>query len=366
MKIHIPENKKISPFLVLFLIHANQIGVGVLGFQRPISKEAGYDGWISILIIAVAIHIIMWLILKMCSTVDGDIMSVHEFVFGKWISKILGIFVILYLCLTIVAILRSYIEIIQVWMFPSLQTFWFSLVFFILILYLVTGGFRVITGAAFFSVIIPVFILFIFFLVLPYADFTNLLPIFDHSFTDLLKGAYTMTYAFAGFEAILFFYPFIKEPIKAKKWAHMGLLLTVAIHLYLALIAFAYFPREQLQKNIWPTITMWKIVQMPFVERFEYIGIANWCLIILPNICIPLWASGRIAKQIFGIRQKTSVAVLALFCLAAVSLFSTRTSIQKYVSFAGTAGFYFNFVYVPILFIAVLIARRVKKNGPSS
>lgn len=363
---NIPENKKISPFLVFFLVHANQVGVGVLGFQRPISEDAGYDAWISIIIVSLFIHLAMWIILKMVFTVNGDFLSIHEFIFGKWIAKILGTVLIVYLCLTAVIVLRNYIEIIQVWMFPRMQTFWFALVFLILVIYIVGGGLRVITGIAFFSVILPTYILFIFFFVFPYSDFTNLLPVLDHSLADLFKGTRAMSFTMTGFEALLFFYPFIKEPNKAKKWAHLGIALTIATHIYLAIITFAYFPEAQIQKNIWPTLTMWKIVEMPFVERFEYIGIANWCIVVLPNICIPLWAASRMAKQIFSIRQKTAVPILALIILVSISMLSTRTSINLLTDITGQAGFYLNFIYIPLLFLATLVARKVKKNGQPS
>lgn len=366
MNVQIPENRKISPFLVFFLVHANQVGVGVLGFQRFITEDAGYDAWMSIIIVSLFIHLIMWMILKMVFTVNGDVLSIHEFIFGKWISKILGSILIVYLCLTAVAVLSNYIEIVQVWMFPRLQTFWFALVFLILVIYIVLGGLRAITGIAFFSVILPTYILFMFIFVLPYSDFTNLLPILEHSLTDLLKGAHAMSFTMTGFEAMLFFYPFVKEPKKAKKWAHLGIVFTVASHLYLAFITFAYFPETQIQKNIWPTLTMWKIIEMPFVERFEYIGIANWCLIVLPNICIPLWAASRMAKHIYTIRQRTVVPILAIICLVSVSMFSTRTSINILTEVTGKAGFYLNFIYIPLLFLATLIARRMKKNGQSS
>lgn len=366
MSVQIPESRKISPFLVFFLVHANQAGVGVLGFQRVITKDAGYDAWISVIIVSFFIHLIMWMILKMVFTVNGDFLSIHEFIFGKWLSKILGTILIVYLCLTAVAVLRNYIEIVQVWMFPRLQTFWFALVFLILVIYIVSGGLRAITGIAFFSVILPLYILFIFFFTIPYSDFTNILPILDHSLTDLLKGAHAMSFTMTGFEALLFFYPFVKEPKKAKKWAHLGIVLTIATHLYLAIITFAFFPEAQIQKNIWPTLTMWKIVEMPFVERFEYIGIANWCLIVLPNVCIPLWAASRMAKHMYTIKQRTVVPILALICLVTVSLFTTRTSINSLTNITGTAGFYLNFIYIPLLFLATLIARKVKKSGQTS
>jgi spore germination protein AB len=363
MNSNVPDSKKISPFLVFFLIHTMQTGVGILGFQRFIAKTAGYDAWMSIILTGLVIHILMWIMFKMLKIANGDMTTIHTFVLGKKIGKIFSSFFILYFSLLTVTVLRSYIEVIQVWMFPELRTFWFALAFLILVIYIVFGGFRTIAGIAFFSIILPFYIAVLFVIIIPYADFTNLLPIFDHSVKELLLASRDMTFTVLGFETLLFFYPFIQNPEKSKKWAHFGALYTTIICTYLAILAFAFFSEAQLQKNLWPTLTMWKIIELPFVERFEYIGIANWSLVILPNLCICLWCASRLAKQLFSIRQKMSVPAIATLCLIATSLISTREQINTLTDFTAKIGFYFNFFYIPLLFAGTLIAKKVRNRG---
>ena len=362
MNSNVPDSRKISPFLVFFLIHSMQVGVGILGFQRFIAKSAGYDAWMSIILTGLLVHILLWMMYKMLRIVDGDITSIHAFILGKRVGKILSSFFILYLSLYSITVLRSYIEIVQVWMFPELETFWFALVFLILVIYIINGGFRTVTGIAFFSIILPLYIGVLFIILIPYSDYTNLLPIFDHSVKELLLASRDMTFTVLGFETLLFFYPFIQKPEKSKKWAHFGALFTTFICVYLAIIAYGYFSEEQLQKNVWPTLTMWKIIKLPFVERFEYIGIGNWSLVILPNICICLWCASRLAKQLFSIRQKTSVPIIAILCLIATSLITSRAQVNMLTDFTAKMGFYFNIIYVPLLFAGTLIAKKVRKR----
>ncbi|MBR8645717.1 GerAB/ArcD/ProY family transporter [[Brevibacterium] frigoritolerans] len=42
-----------------FLMPGMQIGVGVLGFERIIAKEAGQDAWISVLISGLIINVLL-------------------------------------------------------------------------------------------------------------------------------------------------------------------------------------------------------------------------------------------------------------------------------------------------------------------
>lgn len=358
----VPERLQVSPFLVLYLIMSMQIGIGVLGYQRIIAKDAGYDAWLSVLAAGLSIHIIVWMIYKICGTVEGDIVAANAYVFGKKIGNVLSSIFIIYLLVFGLAVLRTFIEVIQVWMFLEMSVFWFSSVFLLLSVYIVFGGFRTVAGIAFFGLVLPSYLLLTFVFAIKYAEFRNLLPIFDHSATDLAKGAFHMSLTYIGFEIPIFFYPFIKDAKKSQKWAHLGVFLTTMIYTILAIITFAYFSEEQLAKSIWATLEMWKIVSMPFVERFEYIGIANWNLIILPNICIALWGSSLILKRAFKLKQRKGVIILALICLISINYFDTRSKINMLNDWTGRIGFAVTYVYIPFLFFATLIAKKVKKK----
>ncbi|MDP4172027.1 MAG: GerAB/ArcD/ProY family transporter, partial [Bacillota bacterium] len=324
----VADKLKVSPFLVFFLIHSMQVGIGVLGFQRIIALTAGYDAWISVIFAGLSVHLILWMMYKIAETVNGDMVSIHTYIYGNKVGKLLSLPFVLYFCLIAVTIMNGFIEVIQVWMFQDLSTFWFSVAFLGLAIYIIYGGFRTVTGIAFFGVILPLYLIFTFFFTFPYADFSNLLPIFDHPIKDLLKASKNMSLTYLGWETLLFYYPFIKDPAKSKKWAHGGVMFTTILYTLLTVTTFAYFSEGQLQKNVWATLTMWKIVQMPFVERFEYIGIANWNIVILPNVCIAIWCASRVLKRTINIKQKKGVILVSLVCLVGANLFKSRNQLN--------------------------------------
>lgn len=363
MKLPVPENKKIAPFLVFYIVPSSQIGLGALGFQRMIAKDAGTDGWISVIIGGILLMLLMMIIYKMLEMVNGDLFDVHSFVFGEKISKFLSLIFILYFGLKTITVLRGYIEIIQVWMFPELQTFWFGLAFFLLVIFIVYGGFRMIVGFSVFSLFILLFITPLFLFTIPYAEPLYLFPILSHSLSEIFNGVAHMSYTYLGFEIILFIYPFLKAPKKSKKWALFGLLFTTCFYTYLAVLTYMYYPESALEKIIWASLSMWKIIEMPFIERFEYIGIAAWFIIILPHICYYLWISSRLFKQSFSVRQKITVPIFAALCLIVMSLFLNRKQINTFIELTGIIGLYLTFIYLPILFIFVLIARKVKQRA---
>lgn len=360
MQAPIPERFKISHFMVAYVIVAMQIGIGVLGYQRVIAKAAGYDAWISILIAGVWIHIIIWVIYKICEAIDGDVMTANVYAFGKVIGNSINTLFIFYFILTGVSVLGGLVEVIRTWVFLNLNPFYFTLVYLLLGIYIVYGGFRTVVGISFLGLAIPAYLLFSFGFAIKYGDFTNLLPVLDHSPIQLLKGAYSMSLSFLGFEVLLFFYPYIKKPKKSKKWVHIGVLTTTLIYTALAIISFAYFPSGLLNKSIWATLEMWKIVRLPIVERFEYLGIANWTLIILPNVAISLWCASRILKRVFHVTQRKGVLFIAAACLILVLQIDSRERMNLLFDFNSKVGFALAFIYPFFLYLSLLIAKKVK------
>lgn len=363
MKQSIPESKKLAPFFAFYIVGSVQVGIGVLSFQRDIAKVAGYDAWISIIITGIVISIVVLMMYKMFKVAKGGFLAIHSFIFGKAISKIIGTIIIAYLIMLAISSVRSYTEIVQVWMFERLSTFWFSLFFLLAVIYIVSGGIRTVTGMSFLSFFLPIMIFPVSLFTLPYSDFSDLLPIFNHSFIDILMAGKTMTLTIVGFEVMLFIIPFIKEPETSKKWVLYSVLFTTLFYLILAILSFGYFPENQLEKNIWPSLTIWKIIEFPFIERFEYIGIALWFAIVLPNTSIVIWCAGRLVKEIFSIKQRTITPFLCGVVLIGCLFLTSRKEIAAFTSFVSEISFYFCFVYLPLLFLLTMIRKGVKKRG---
>lgn len=187
-----------------------QTGVGVLSFQRVLAKTTGTDGWISILLAGLFVHIMIWVIYKIFSIVPGDIISANNQAFGKWIGNFFSLLFVLYFLIIGMDVMISYINVIHVWMFEEVPSWAFAVVFLVLIYYIHTGGFRTITGIAFLSVILTYWLLFVLFYAMKYSEFTNLLPVFHHTLLDILKGTRSTSLTLLGFEMIVMYYPFIK------------------------------------------------------------------------------------------------------------------------------------------------------------
>ncbi|WP_407270491.1 GerAB/ArcD/ProY family transporter [Radiobacillus sp. PE A8.2] len=350
MQRQVNEEYKISSFLVLYLVCSMQIGIGILSFQRAVVEKAGNDALFAVFIAGGIVHILLLMIFKILQNGQGDLITIHYDIFGKYIGALFSLIWIVYFWSISLVVIRSYIEVVQVWMFPEMNVFFFCLILFCLVTYIITGGFRIVTGICFLGILIPSYLVLTFIFPLGHTDFRNLLPMWNHSYKEMILGTKEMFLSFLGVGTILMYYPFIKNPEKTQKWAHLGSFISTIVYGILLLLSLAYFSVEHLTKNIYPTLTMWKMVEFSFVERFEYIGISSWILIILTNICLALWCASRGIRQLFGLNQRITLLIMLLFLLIFNLLVEDKQQIATIRNIVAWMGLSLLVAYVPLLF----------------
>ncbi|TFB15069.1 hypothetical protein E3U55_12515 [Filobacillus milosensis] len=142
-----------------------------------------------------------------------------------------------------------------------------------------------------------------------------------------------------------------------------GNIITIVMYTLLMLLSLSYYSETQLNRTVWATLNMWKIFEMPFIERFEYIGISTWVLVILPNICLVFWASSRGLRQLLLVCQKKSLMFILIVSFLTCIILEKREEINAFLNAVSNIGFYLITIYVPILFIlSYFILRRSENN----
>lgn len=354
--IHVKNQEMINAFLLFFVIHTIQVGVGIHGFQRVIYQDAKHDAWISVLLVGIATHIIAIIMIKTLEIYgSNDLYGIHQDIFGKWFGNFLNLIYILYCSTAFFSVLRNYIEVVQTWVFPNLSTWFISATLLLIVIYAFTGGLRVIVGISFFSFVLSIWLLPMLVYPLQFTSARSLLPIMETDIIGILKGAQSMTFTIAGFEILNVIYPFIKDKNKVQKHVHFGLLATTIIYLSVILVSITYFSPEQLNKSIWATLTLFSVVQFPFIERFEYIAVCFWMLVILPNLCLYLWAAYRGSLRLVKVNSNKFIWLFSVVIFMLSLSIETRTQINEVNTYFSKVGFYVIFVYpIFIYFLAIM------------
>ncbi len=102
-----------------------------------------------------------------------------------------------------------------------------------------------------------------------------------------------------------------KKPREIKKMGAFGVLHSTLVSLLLLIVSFAFFNIDELQHTIWPTIILSKIIYLPFLERFDYIYVFVWFLIIISASCVVFWGGIRILENTIGMTSRAALLVTA-------------------------------------------------------
>ncbi|MFS0839109.1 GerAB/ArcD/ProY family transporter [Paenibacillus sp. 1P03SA] len=366
-----PESPHTSlrAYLLFFIITTTQIGVGGASFQRKIYKIVGQDSWVTVLLAGLFCHLVVLAMFSFLKKYPGkDLYGIQKEVFGKWLGGVLSFLYVAYLTLIALTIIRNYAEIVQTWIFPDMPPWFLAFMILSLTLYGVLGGIKVITGIGFISILILTFEMLLLYYPLQYADWGYLLPVISHSPQEFLEGTKEISFSVVGFELLMFVFPFIRDPKKAPKYAHFAIVFTTATYLIYMLTALVYFSGGQLIHTIWPTLTLLKIVEFPFIERVEYITVSLYLIGILPNVMLVVWSASRGIPKISPLKEKASLYLVIAILFVICTLFSSRLEIKQLNAVSGEVSMYMAFVYPLLLGIILFFRKKIVRtaNGGDS
>ncbi|WP_100011356.1 GerAB/ArcD/ProY family transporter [Lentibacillus sediminis] len=356
---------KIQAFYLFFIISSIQLGVGIMGLPRLVFLEAYQDAWISILIALLGILLVVFVMLRILTSYDNaDILGIQIDLFGKWLGKIMGTVYIVYFAVTLFSVFITYIEVVKIFIFPELSNFVMGLLLVSLIVYCLLGGLKAIVGTCFIFFFLALWVLFLLIHPAVLLDFTHFQPVFQASFPELLSGARVTAYTFLGFEILFLIYPFIQNKKKVKKPVYFGVTFTALIVLITTVISIGFFSTDQLKNREWVVLNLFKIQSLPFIERFDYIVVAEWMMVVLPNMFLLMWAITYSMKRLYRVPQKITLYATAGLLLIACIFTSDHFLIQKIINTSAQYGFWLVFVYPLLLLPMVWIKkRRGKQKG---
>ncbi|MGP4106532.1 GerAB/ArcD/ProY family transporter [Virgibacillus sp. L01] len=365
INVKIKENVRIRAFYLFFIITSIQIGVGIMGAPMYIFKESEQDSWLSIIIAFVYLLLVLFVMFRILEQYkSADIFGIQVDIFGKWLGKLLGTIYIIYFTAALLSVILTYIDVVRVFIFPEISSLILAVLLVSLIIYCIYGGIRVIIGVVFIFFFSAHWLLFLLYEPLIRMDMTHFQPFFQASFTELLKGARATAFSFAGFEILFLIYPFIQNKERAKFPAYFGAFWSFGLLFIATTISIGYFSAIQLKELEWSVLSLFKIVSLPFVERFDYIVVAEWMMVALPNMILLMWAITYGMKRMYKVQQKKTLFITSFILLILIVFMSNHSVIIKLTDLVAKIGFWIVYVYPFLLLPVVLFKKRQdRKKG---
>ncbi|ARU63407.1 hypothetical protein CBW65_22245 [Tumebacillus avium] len=355
-------HKRINSIQLMFLLHTVPVGVGILGLVRFVADRSGHDASLAILFSGLYPQIgilFSWLLLKRFDSFG--VYDVHRKLFGRLIGSLLSILFAGYCLFASVMTLRTFVELVNTWLFPMTPVWVLTILFLMPILYASYAGLQLLGRYATAAFFLTIWILFLNYFPISDGTFSHLLPLGSTGLSSILQGSMLSALSLLGTELLLVFYPYVvykKDVLPAASIASWSVVL---LYTLTSVATLMFFSQEQLKKTIWPLLTMFKHVQIPFIERFETIIIAVWLLQIVNTCSTYLWAGMEGVEKVFRFRPKYLYLVFFAAALYLSTQITGRIEINFYLNILSKTGMAIMVVFPAFLWLLAVIFR--KKGG---
>lgn len=339
-----PDGKqnRITTVQFIMIIHSMQLGVSALSLPADLAKISGTDGWIALLFGWLGSTIASLIIVQvMKKHPQGTIIELIGHYFGKWIGRLAMIFFGVYATIYAYLILDRMVLLIQSWIMQQSSTYVLMVMFIVPAYMIVKGGVRVIGRYAEIVVFSSAWMLFVLFVLLNEANWLHLQPVLKEGWMPVFRTIQTTILSFLGFEIVYFIYPHLEK----KQHASVGVLIanayTLSIYLIITIVCFLVFSPDEITQFNDPVITVFKIIEYRFVERFDIIMLTWYLLVISKTWIPPLYMAVYCTKRllVFGKTQTYLWIFLLGMCLTTYIWNPNWNNSTKALKWFNTFGF---------------------------
>lgn len=354
--------KEISILQYILVINGVQVGANILSLPASLAKDAGTDGWLSIIIGWVITTIVSLVVIHLMAKHPGESMlQLLIRYLGTWLGKSVMVLWIVYLLLTAITILLISVFIIQEWILPKTSFYFIMILFVVNMYFIMRGGVQLIARYAVFVFFFTLWLPLLLLVPLKDSEWIYLLPVLKEGWLPVFYTVKTTIPAFVGFELAFHLYPYLKNKQQAAKGIVIANTITLSVYLQITLSSFVYFSPHEITQSLWPALTLVKPIEFPFLERLEIIFLSFYIFIFLTSIVPYAFFLLANISELFNKREwQLPYLLLLLLLLVVLSFFFSPSyaEIMLLKKWMGEAGYLAAYAFPVALFIYVALYTR--------
>lgn len=367
--IMIGKNDRISNFQMMILLVNTIIGVGTLSLPSTLAMKLNTGGWILLLISGFLVSILAIIITKLMQMYPGKtLVEIGRELIGIPLNNIIMAVFIIYLLGTSAFLVRIFAEVIKMFLLLNTPTEIIIITMLLTTSYIARCGIEPITRIT--LIITPIVFIPLFFIaviLLQDVDFTNLLPLFRFSVTDVIKAIPASFFSYGGFEFILIYMAFIEKPKGAAKYNVFAIVIVAVSYIFMFIITLTSFGITVLKDQLWPLLSLMKTIEFPgaFIENVDGVVMAIWVLLVFTTLAPVLYMKALIMGKVFRLKEHKIfvlplIPIVFILSLIPDNLVQVYKYMEIFIYFFGT----FSSVIVPIVFYIIAIFKN--KRGAHS
>jgi spore germination protein (amino acid permease) len=361
--------KKISINQLICLVILTQVGVSVLKVPFDEARYSGYDSWMSLLIGGVVAQAVILIIYQLGKRyADQPLPQYISAIVGKPLGSVLNFLLAAYCAQSSLMVIISYSDVINRWVL--FETPWFVLigVSTMIAAYIASSSLR--SMAAITQMIMLMFLIcfvIVFISGMGQGDWRHFLPVGTHGFGPIIKGALPASWLYAGYELLLYAFPFVK----CRKMKEIVIAMSVAngfttfFYVLISVIVTYNFSESQLNSIPEPMVFILRKFNWPVVQSLDILFMTIWLSVTTVTVYVYLFLSARYLAFVSGKETRKHpllVWILAIVCFAVGLWGSDRQWIFRFSDYHNKATVII-IAIVPTFLLLASLARGKAAGG---
>jgi spore germination protein AB len=285
--------KVLNNYHVIFLIQNVMIGTTVLALPNRLSSMGYSQWWMPLMFGILANLVILPMIWLGRNYPQDNLFVIHEKLLGKWLGKIINVFLLMYFVVVIAAVCDRYMQLIQVVALVDRTITGPLILFLLMLIYIVSGGIKSIARFCIMAFFLTIGTLYFLKWGILTGDIRHLQPFFNFNREEFYNAFKKGAMAVGGFELISFYFPYIINQQKVLKHASLGIWISTLFTFAVTFVSVMYFSEWQLKNVPYPVLDLFKEVELSFIERLDVIGITITVFLILSTAAAYLWVAKK-------------------------------------------------------------------------
>ncbi|WP_336862386.1 GerAB/ArcD/ProY family transporter [Peribacillus frigoritolerans] len=349
------------------IISCSMLGIGMLTLPRTITEKIqSSDGWIVLIFNGIIIALFISLLVVMLKKHKvANYYTYMEEAYGKWLSKLIGMIVVLYFIGVASFEVLAMSEMVRFYLLEETPVEIVILTMILASVHLLTGKIKAIAKACvFFLPLSIVIVLLIYLFSLRVVELKNLQPVLAKGFLPVMKGMGSGTLSFFGIELFIFLFGVVKNQNKIRNGVLIGFFIPLILYVITYLLVVATLTVPEVIAVTWPTISFIQSFEVTgiFLERMELFLLITWILQFFLTNAIYYYFAAEGMTKIFNNSYTTNLIVLVpiIFFLAKIP-----KNTNEIFKMSDLLGYIFPFVLfgLPIITFAIVQVKRSRRSG---
>ncbi|MCG0276410.1 MAG: spore germination protein [Thermosediminibacteraceae bacterium] len=361
------DDDRISTAQAIALAINTILGVGLTTLPRELTKAAGPDCWIVVILGGIFALISALIIATVITRFNGKtFIEYTSSILGRPVGFLVGVLYAFYFVLSCAVVLRIFSSVIKNFVLESTPREFIIITLLVLSFYLIRHGLE--PMARFMVINTPIWLITAvaaFLFTFNKADFSELLPFFRTPPDKLLFGSLSAALSMAGFEVLMVAGQGLNTTKHVYKIALVSIATVTASYLYLVVFVVSVLGVEETKMLLWPTVDVLRSITVPggILERIEAPLITVWVIMVFTTLSPYYFSAAITIANIFNAKEFKIFVPLLFPWIYFLSMTPQNVlELESWLKFVGNLSIGFGFVIPFIMLIAGSLKARWGKS----